>query len=650
MNDKTSTTDETDSVISRSLRELLKIPNSDYSVCVVVGDGAKDAKFPAQTRREGVFVYHRRDIYNDNLPSCRNFQRKATIAHSIVQFNDNAFKDIGTFLYEKENANIVDRYTKYFNGETTSETRFRDEVAKSVVVSFKAEEIWKSKSDLSLYTIWRYFGTKDGYIRVFPGVQLPDYFTHETRSWWRRSKSQRGILTMTTPYVDAWGAGLMVTFSRAIYVGRQNGAHTDLDDVEGVLGYDVSLSYLHRVVYADNPECQRADNICMLVDNSGFIIIHPDFVDPNIRESERRALVEDIHLVQKESDIAAHLIARSVMSRQSCANFDNHKLQMTYRVQLNDGENHISGPNYDMWEVEGTSVYLVRKTVTDVPVQCCTNIPMISPASKTCSDSVFCDCLCHISIAFDTCLNINNKDGISQTCIAKTPDTEYTTDPDVTTGLQDCYNPACETETTEGDCYSYTGCSWCVRDDNAPLSKPCCRGVDTCDFGKVLGGSQNVCPDTTQRPVTSTQETTAPKNSSQVDTAVIVGAVLGSVVVILCIVIILICYRRHVCHPRSNPADDYLTAVPTVRDNTAGVVNQQYAGMQTGSPPPYNSYSDTKDTNFIPMHHNATTTNNYHTMPGSSNSSGSSGSVPSHSQASQQQHLPPNTLPTDKRL
>ncbi|XP_060073906.1 VWFA and cache domain-containing protein 1-like [Ylistrum balloti] len=636
----------------KSTYHYAPIPNSDYSICVVVGEDATIATLPTQIREPGKFVYHRRDIYDDHLRSCKNFKRFATTEHSIVQFNADAFLDISKYLYEEENTNTVDRYTKFFNGDSsTANPGFTSEVINSVIVSVKAEEIWKAKSELALIFIWRYYGTNDGFIRVFPGIQLPHQYDHQLRPWWRRTKSQRGTLIMTTPYLDAWGAGLVVTLCRSIYTGRQDGSpHTELDDVEGVIGSDIGLSYLYRMLAETYPECSNGQ-ICMLVDNSGFIIIHPDFVDPNLKETEREKAVENIHIVQKESDIARDLISKSVMSKQSCADFDNHKLQFTYRIQLNDGDVHIIGSGYELWNVKNTNVFLIRKPVADVSVQCCTDIPMVSPTRKKCSGT-FCECICHTPIAFDTCLNINSKTGASLTCIAKTPDITSTAKPDDLSGLEDCYNPICFNRTRDSTCYSVPGCSWCVRDENAPLANPCCRGIDTCDFGTVLGGKSNVCPDLILPPTTpvtsspGTQETTvaSPSGSGDVSVTVVVGAILGSLVVILLIVIIGMSYRRHIGRRKDNPADDYLTALPSVRDASTegGVVNQQYAGMNV----PFGvAQNHGGGPNLTPMHHNANP-NKYNTMPGSSSSSGSSGTP----QTASHGHMPLNAIPSDPKL
>ncbi|OWF41600.1 VWFA and cache domain-containing protein 1-like [Mizuhopecten yessoensis] len=628
---------------ARSTYYYAPILNSEYSICVVVGDGAKISMLPTKNRKPGVFVYHRRDIYNDNLKSCRNFKRKATTEHSIVKFNSHAYNDIGSYLYEEENTNTVERYTKFFNGDpSTANPGFTSEVVNSIIVSIKAEEIWKTKTDLSLFIIWRYFGTNDGFIRVFPGVQLTSDYDHEVRPWWRRAKAQRGILTMTTPYIDAWGAGLVVSICQTIYIGRQDGrAHTNTDDVEGVLCCDMGLSYLYRLLIKLYPEC-KTGNTCMLVDNSGFIIIHPDFVDPNVKESERKDAVEEIHIVQKESDIAKDLIANSVMSRQSCADFDNHKLQYTYRIQLNAGDDHITGTGYGLWKVAGTNVFLVRKTTADVIDQCCTNIPMVSPTEKTCAGGT-CECLCHTPISFDICLNENSKDGISGTCIAKTPDSSSTAKPDILDGLQDCYNPICDDRTHDFDCYSVAGCSWCVRDNRAPLAKPCCRGVDTCDFGTVLGGKQNVCAGPEDTTTTKSPSTTVSPDNLNV--AVVVGAVLGSIVVILLIVIAIILYRRCSSRPRHKPSDDYLTALPSIRECPDGVVNPQYAGLNTsnlGGPPPY------EDGPISHLQQQNATPNSYNAMPELTNSSTSSGASQPKYQGNINR-MPPNTIPTEPK-
>ena len=55
-----------------------------------------------------------------------------------------------------------------------------------------------------------------------------------------------GLVTLSTPYIDAFGTGAIITAAHTIYRGEANNQHTTNDQVIGVLGADFPLSYFQK--------------------------------------------------------------------------------------------------------------------------------------------------------------------------------------------------------------------------------------------------------------------------------------------------------------------------------------------------------------------------------------------------------------------
>ena len=55
-----------------------------------------------------------------------------------------------------------------------------------------------------------------------------------------------GLLTLTTPYLDSGGAGVVISAGRALYRGEPSHLHHTNDEVLGVMGTDFPLTYFHR--------------------------------------------------------------------------------------------------------------------------------------------------------------------------------------------------------------------------------------------------------------------------------------------------------------------------------------------------------------------------------------------------------------------
>ena len=49
--------------------------------------------------------------------------------------------------------------------------------------SFKFEELMESRQVYGDYAVWRYFGTEEGVVRLYPGVEISTMYDPSLRSW-----------------------------------------------------------------------------------------------------------------------------------------------------------------------------------------------------------------------------------------------------------------------------------------------------------------------------------------------------------------------------------------------------------------------------------------------------------------------------------
>ena len=59
-------------------------------------------------------------------------------------------------------------------------------------------------------------GTARGMFRMYPGSPIAEGFDPTNRPWYKRAKINPSVQSISTPYVDAAGAGVIVTMSKPI--------------------------------------------------------------------------------------------------------------------------------------------------------------------------------------------------------------------------------------------------------------------------------------------------------------------------------------------------------------------------------------------------------------------------------------------------
>ena len=52
------------------------------------------------------------------------------------------------------------------------------------------------------------------------------------------------------------------------------------DDVTGIVGMDLTLGYIYKLVLRTSPLCHDVTVRCFLFDDDGYLIVHPGTVSP----------------------------------------------------------------------------------------------------------------------------------------------------------------------------------------------------------------------------------------------------------------------------------------------------------------------------------------------------------------------------------
>ncbi|KAJ7382934.1 hypothetical protein OS493_031709 [Desmophyllum pertusum] len=124
---------------------------------------------------------------------------------------------------------------------------FKPGIRDTVVATRKVDDIWLRESrENANYLGWRYVGTGNGVFRMTPGTLLAKSYDPTKQPWYHTAISNRGLVALTTPYMDAGGAGVVITAAHTLYYGKADHVHHTNDQVMGVMGADFSLVYFHR--------------------------------------------------------------------------------------------------------------------------------------------------------------------------------------------------------------------------------------------------------------------------------------------------------------------------------------------------------------------------------------------------------------------
>ncbi|XP_044764748.1 VWFA and cache domain-containing protein 1 isoform X2 [Coccinella septempunctata] len=411
---------------------------------------------------------------------CKQFGQIANMESPSLYLSQSCFHHIS----QKTNESITLKLLPYFQRDNILmkheglQDGIRDELAGLVQAadSLKKKHLKSVNVD---YVIRRYVATKTGIAHIFPGASLETNFEPSKRLWFLRADEMRGRAVVSPPYLDAGGAGYIVTISYATPFL--------------VIGIDVTYGFILKMILEQNFDC--FNNTCFLVDDRGYLVSHPDIITSLENENEP---VEQLHIVHKESSVANDLLNHEeLVQKKACNDYASATIQRYYQFNLSFpdvltssvlGEPCVS---YSIGAIGGTNLFfgIVKAACPITRTFCpCSVVDRICLNCGT-MEKQECECPCECQIRRSSCSNYTTHDdySICHTALAGSS-SEPIFKHDVQDDVSPCFNPNCESRYSYLSCLGVAGCEWCRKDTYGfTLETPFCTGMSSC-FNGVLGG------------------------------------------------------------------------------------------------------------------------------------------------------------------
>jgi hypothetical protein len=271
---------------------------------------------------------------------------KGTCIHISVSGAPNIGDE--NFQWNSQISGDVIRYiSKMDSSENSKKVYLRESVLSHIGVSNKATSIWKDdrygskKTNLHNKTIWLYLGTVTGSSIVIPGNDWGAWDATR-RPWFLRSVSMlerrplKPFAIISTPYIDAGGAGLIATLSTCIWNKVKH--INDIDrkhQIFGVVGFDFLSGRQNVLGSLTNDNCGNKKIFCTLIDTFGSIVFNNDFSKATDDGFLNNINIHDMFIGVLEPDIALSLIEANLLvlqPRQLSA--DSSKLTSNYLLNI----------------------------------------------------------------------------------------------------------------------------------------------------------------------------------------------------------------------------------------------------------------------------------------------------------------------------
>ncbi|KAK4871749.1 hypothetical protein RN001_015873 [Aquatica leii] len=529
---------------NETLKYLWKRVLNWYVVVIVVNETEeapvrpyKVSWFPITISNK--LVHHRLDI----LPApnlCKHLNQLATLDAGSLYLSPSCFQSpfsyIHSSLSETASPLLIQTYMAYLKDNTRllANPGFKEEVRDDVVALAHIMEFLRMQhltGPRAKYIVRRYVVSPTGVVQMFPGGYIPPGIEPTKRTWYLRAVDHRYKTILTPPYLDAGGAGYIVTVAYATQ-------HV-------ISAMDVTFGYVYKLLLQKMPFCDKSVK-CFMMDDRGYLIYHPNLIDPN-----GHGPIEQQHIIHKESLVANDILNhKHFVKKMLCNDYADGTIQRFYRlnISLNDVlTNAVHGEHcvkYQVTAVEGTNVFvgIVNATCEVIATFC--PCSMVDRLCLNCNrmEQKECECPCECPLNLDTCTH-PNKTFMDNPLCPTSPEQNVFINPVIQskvhyTDLKSCIPVTCEAQLSYDSCLGVLGCEWCQLDVDGEslLVNPFCTSFSTC-FNGILG---SVTPygDAISGPSASEDLLSAAYSP--------IGPIVGSIVGV-CIVLGLLffCYRSY---------------------------------------------------------------------------------------------------------
>ncbi|KAG8193233.1 hypothetical protein JTE90_005580 [Oedothorax gibbosus] len=511
-----------------------KVEGTPYIVCVVVIEPTRSRKVLKEFTSSGHadFSYHRIDMLS--MPICRHMKQLSSLGTTAVFLSASCFNSPYKFLREEETPDKILSYMAFLKDPKNVVTNpgLKAGVRNEVLALSQITTSWKQAAthpEFSNFVVRRFIATHNGVFQVYPATLIDKSFDPTRRDWYMRALEHPGKIILTAPYLDVGGAGYVITLSHTVFEGKPTALHSVHDNVVAVMGMDFTFGYFYKFLLEKIPSCKLDHMICFLLDDKGYLIAHPDLIDPS-----GRGPVEQQHITHKEPLVANDLLNhRAFVTKKVCASYSDRTIQRYYQLNISLDTvltNLVHGEHCTKYQTD----------------RLCLNCHRMEPTE--------CECPCECPLKMDLCTGHLLNDNHYPTCphypeLPNLPVVNLNT----IDNLQPCYDHHCTSRQGMSECFGVLGCEWCQLDSDgiSPLPEKFCTDQRKC-FGGVLGSRTPYSDEILDRRLVLDVQFLVIKSTP-------VGPVAGVLMTAFILVAFLVYYfrsRRHQQHPYPPASSD----------------------------------------------------------------------------------------------
>jgi hypothetical protein len=327
---------------------------------------------PSQTDRHlSELVYHRLDMNtNSQINLCQYFKQTSTFDAITLHLSSKAFTSPFAHMSRSSDGNeenvrqMIQNFMAYLRDTRNlfANPGLVEGVRQEICGIYQIMEMLKKKhmdSELRKYVIRRYVSSVSGVLQVYPGCMLDSNFEASRRPWFVKALQARGKIAITEPYLDAAGAGYIVTVSYAMYEKRYSPNNRISYQPIAVVAADFTRGFFYKILIDSLPICSFDDVKCFLMDDKGYLIAHRSILEPTTEHFRQPE-----HITHKESIVANDiLMQRKFVEKISCNNYLNGTTQRFYQFNTSTNEvitnfANVERTKYQLVSLKGTNVFV----------------------------------------------------------------------------------------------------------------------------------------------------------------------------------------------------------------------------------------------------------------------------------------------------
>lgn len=421
-------------------------------------------------------IYHRLDLLvpPNSINMCHYYKQIATFDAITLHLSSKAFsspyshmKNSKTVEADESQIQTVQNFMAYLRDTRNlfANPGLLDGIRNEVSGVYQIMEFLKKKhidSELKKYVIRRYVASTSGVLQVYPGCSLDVNFEATRRPWFMKAMESKGKIAITEPYLDAGGAGYVVSVSYTIFESKHSSASRQ---PIAVVSLDFTRGFFYKMLLEELPECGNDNIKCFMMDDKGFLLAHPNVMEPsndNHRQPE--------HITHKESHVANDiLMQRKFVEKIACNDYLNGTSQRFY--QFNTSINEIIT---NFANVEKTKYQIMNIRETNLFVGIINSSSETSGAFCPCStidfrclncyrmEQIECECPCECKLDEDGSCASNKSELIakSSTCPQQAEYIQSFQAPIAKDVVDSCNLFNCDLFSDKEDCLGVIGCIW----------------------------------------------------------------------------------------------------------------------------------------------------------------------------------------------